>query len=437
MKTPSFLELKSFVEYLSEELQSAQLQEVMSTEDGVVLSFYRFTHERKMVYLLFDLDKPYPFLGLFFENPWARQKKTKPLSLFLNSNAKNLHFLSVEVFEDLGRVVVLKLGVEPNPCLIEFRLIPKQTNLIVECNRKSISWYPVKELAQNDLSYTVSDDEEVRSISFMMNQWLSRRASHVLKSEAKTAGSQTPFEKWKKNKEKDLDKKSKAVKAIQEQIRLFQTEPWADVGEYLKQEGIKKLKPEWSVYVDYKKSASENMQKCFEKAKSAKVKIKGAEARLQVLKHEISSLSDLTPEMFERFLSAQNNKKNKLPSRQVEGRLRKTQIEESGLVAYMGKSAADNMNLLKKSKPYDIWMHLKDYPSAHVIIHKQKDQTISDSDLKTMASWFVKEALPEKKSQMGGKYWVVYVECRHVKPLKGDKLGRVTYHNGREMLIAV
>jgi hypothetical protein len=58
VKTPSFLELKSFVEYLSEELQSAQLQEVMSTEDGVVLSFYRFTHERKMVYLLFDLDKP-------------------------------------------------------------------------------------------------------------------------------------------------------------------------------------------------------------------------------------------------------------------------------------------------------------------------------------------------------------------------------------------
>ena len=49
----------------------------------------------------------------------------------------------------------------------------------------------------------------------------------------------------------------------------------------------------------------------------------------------------------------------------------------------------------------------------------------------------MKEGLSEKKTQMGGKYSVLMVECRHVKPLKGDKLGRVTYHNAREFLIAV
>ena len=54
-----------------------------------------------------------------------------------------------------------------------------------------------------------------------------------------------------------------------------------------------------------------------------------------------------------------------------------------------------------------------------------------------IAAWLVKEGLSEKKSQVGGKFSVVMVECRHVKPLKGDKLGRVTYHNAREMLIAV
>lgn len=436
VKTPSFLELKTLVEYLSDELQGAQLQEIMSTEDGVVMSFYRFTQEPKMAYLLFDLDKPFPFLGFFHQNPWAKQKKTKPLALFLNSNAKNLHFLNIEVFEDLGRVVRLKLGIEPNPCLIEFRLIPKQTNLIVECNRKSISWYPVKELAQNDLKYTQNDEEEIRSISFMMNQWLMRRAAHLLKNETAASG-QSPFEKWKKNKEKDLEKKTKALKAIQDQIKQFKTEEWSQVGEFLKNNSLKNLKPEWSVYVDFKKSASENMQKCFEKAKAAKVKIHGAEARLQVIKQEIAGLSDLTQEKFEKFLTQQNNKKNQAPARKVEGRLRKTQIEESKLVAYMGKSAADNMDLLKKSKPYDIWLHLRDYPSAHAIIHKQKDQSVSDLDLKKIAVWLVKEGLPEKKTQMGGKFAVVYVECRHVKPLKGDKIGRVTYHNAREILIAI
>ena len=95
------------------------------------------------------------------------------------------------------------------------------------------------------------------------------------------------------------------------------------------------------------------------------------------------------------------------------------------------------MDLLRRSKPHDLWLHLKDYPSAHAIIHKQKDQKIADTDIMKVAGWLVKEGFSEKKSKPSGKFAVVIVECRHVKPLKGDKLGRVTYHNAREMLIAV
>lgn len=431
MKTPSFLELKTLIEYLSDELEGAQLQEVMSTEDGLVMAFYRFNKTPRMSYLVFDLDRPYPFLGFFHENPWAKQKKTKPVSLFLNAHAKNNYFKKIEISEDLGRVIRLHLGAE---CVIEFRLIPKQANLIVYKNKKSISWYLIKELAQNDLKYTQpNDDEEIRSISFMMSQWQRRRGARSASSSANTI---SPFEKWKRNKEKDLDKKKKALVAVQNQIEQFKNEEWATVGEYLKQNGFKNLKPEWSVYIDFKKSVSVNMQKCFEKSKAAKIKIKGAEARLQVLKREIAELSEPTLEKYEIFLNNQNLK-NKAPERKVEGRLRKTQIEESGLVAYMGKSAADNMDLLRRSKPHDLWLHLKDYPSAHAIIHKQKNQKVSDLDIKKIASWLVKEGLSAQIAQTGSKFSVVMVECRHVKPLKGDKLGRVTYRNAREILIAV
>ena len=156
-----------------------------------------------------------------------------------------------------------------------------------------------------------------------------------------------------------------------------------------------------------------------------------------LLKQEIEALSDLSEQKFEQFLNLQHSKKSGPAVRKVEGRLRKMQIEESGLVAYMGKSAGDNMDLLRRSKPFDLWLHLKDYPSAHAIIHKQKDQKINDADIMKIAAWLVKEGLSEKKTQAGGKFSVVMVECRHVKPLKGDKLGRVTYHNAREMLIAV
>ena len=224
---------------------------------------------------------------------------------------------------------------------------------------------------------------------------------------------------------------------VEEQINKFINEEWSKVGEYLKTYGLKNLKPEWSVYIDYKKSVSVNMQNCFEKSKAAKSKIKGAESRLAVLKQEIALLSNLTLEKYEQFLNLQNSKKNKVPDRKIEGRLRKTLIEESGVVAYMGKSAADNMSLLRKSKPNDLWLHLKDYPSAHAIIHVQKNLKISDLDIKRVATWLVKEGLSEKKTQLGGKFSVVIVECRHVKPLKGDKLGRVTYHNAHEILIAI
>lgn len=436
MKTPSFLEIKSLVEYLTDELNSAQLQEVMATEDGLVLAFYRFGAEPRMAYLVFDLDKTFPFLGYFYENPWFKQKKTKPVSLFLNAHAKNLIFSCFEVSEDLGRVIRLNLGTSHEVCRIEFRLIPKQTNLIVQFEKKSISWSPVIALVPNNLKYTINQDEEVRSIQFMMNQWLRCRAINLQTSNSERVA-QSPFDKWKKNREKDLAKKQKAILAVEEQISKFKNEVWGEVGEFLKNNSVKSVKPEWVAYVNFEWTSSENMQNCFEKSKMAKVKIKGAEARLLILRSEVKSLENPSQEQYEIFLNAQNQKKNKSVPRQIEGRLRKIQISESDLTAYMGKSARDNMDLLKKSKPYDIWLHLKDYPSAHAIIHRQKLQKVTDADIKKIATWLVKEGLTEKKSQLGGKYYVVYVECRHVKALKGDKLGRVSYHNSREILIAI
>lgn len=435
MKTPSFLELKILVEFLNEELCGAQLQDVISTDEGLVLSFYRFSKEPKMVFLVFDLDKLFPFLGIFFENPWVGPKKTKPVSLFLNAHCKNHRINSIELVESLGRVVKISLQ---GDSYIEFRLIPKHTNFIIYANNKSISWYPIKELAAQpvrDAAESKESEDEIRSINFMMNQWLRRRGRGVI-SEPR-AGRLSPYEKWKANREKDLAKKKKALVAIRTQIDQFKNEEWSQVGEYLKTNGFKKLKPEWSVYVDFDKTVSQNIQKCFEKSKAAKTKIHGAEVRFIQLEKEINELSDITENKFEQFLKIQNQKKSQHPQRRVEGRLRKYLSEDQSVLAYMGKSAADNMDLLRKSKPHDLWLHLKDYPSAHAIIHLQKNQKLADLDVKKVASWLIKEGLSDKSSTIGGKYSVVVVECRHVKPLKGDKLGRVTYHNAREFLIAI
>jgi predicted ribosome quality control (RQC) complex YloA/Tae2 family protein len=103
----------------------------------------------------------------------------------------------------------------------------------------------------------------------------------------------------------------------------------------------------------------------------------------------------------------------------------------------MGKSAKDNIDLLRKAKSWDYWIHLKDYSSAYAIIHRQKEQSVSEQDLIKCAQWLIKEGRNEKKTQIGGRFSVVVAECRYVRPLKGDKLGRVTYHDAREILIAL
>jgi predicted ribosome quality control (RQC) complex YloA/Tae2 family protein len=435
VKTPSFLELSTIVEYISDELNGAQLQEVFSTDEGLVLSFYQ--RARQMMFLVFDLDRPFPFLGVFRQNPWPRQKKTKPCALFLNSHAKNSLFKKAEVVEELGRVVRIFIGENENEVAIEFRLIPKQANLIVRSGKKSISWYPVKELATNDPSFTSPGSDEVRSITAMMNLWLQRRGVTATNAENLPKSSQSPFEKWVRSREKDLEKKKKAMETIKTQMSQYQKEDWAKAGEYLKTHGLKNAKPEFSAYFDFEKKLSANIERCFEKAKAVKRKIAGSEERLQVLQKEVLRLGDVSEEAFQRTLAEAEARKSKAPVRKVEGRLRKTRIPGTEITAYMGKSASDNMDLLRNSKPHDLWLHLKDYPSSHAIIHRQKNQSVSDEDLKSICTWFVQEGLTEKQTQLGGKFSVVVVECRHVKAVKGDKIGRVTYHNAREVLIAL
>lgn len=428
------------VEYVQEQLESAQLQEVFCTDEGLILGFYRFEKTPRMNYLIFDLDKPFPFMALLDDNPWLKFKKTKPMGLFLSSHAKNTYFSEIEIVESLGRVLKIQLAVGENKTEIEFRAIPKQVNLIVKNGHKSISWFPVKPLGEHDQSYSNRDgEEEVRSVLYLVKQWRNKRAAFAVNADSPKGATLSPFEKWVKNRKKDLEKKQKAVSAIAKQISDFHNEEWSKVGEYLKTNGLKNLPPEWSIYVDFEKSVSQNMQRCFEKSKSAKSKISGAQQRLAALNQEVQDLADLSALKFEKFQQnlAQKTKQKQATQRKVEGRLRKMDLEDEGVVAYMGKSAADNMSLLRTSKPFDLWLHLKDYPSAHAVVHKSKNANLSDAVVVKVCKWLVEEGLSKSQTQMGGKYAVVMVECRHVKPLKGDKLGRVTYHNAREILIAL
>ena len=96
----------------------------------------------------------------------------------------------------------------------------------------------------------------------------------------------------------------------------------------------------------------------------------------------------------------------------------------------IGKSAQDNLQILRKARAWDLWLHLKDFPSAHAVIFREKKQSVQDEDLRQVASWLVRLSLSQKLIVEGSVFEALCTECRFVKPIKGHP-GLVNYQNER------
>jgi predicted ribosome quality control (RQC) complex YloA/Tae2 family protein len=438
VKSPSFFEFQTIIQYLQDELVGAQLQEVHSTEDGLVLGFYRFVHEPKAVWLVLDLDTQFPFVGLYPQNPWPKVSKTKPVALFLRSHFKNTHLKQIRNLDEYGRVAEFDFSLPDIELILQLRIIPKQPNVLVSAGGKSISWEKPRDLIKVSHEKDGDYENDHRSIPFLFKQWYERRAKVKKSEESTVAASSSPYAKWVTQRNKDLQKKIKALDQIEVQKAELKKVPWTEIGERLKIHGFKDLPVEWTPYVDLSKKPSYSIEKCFEKAKQVLQKVIGADERRKVLLSEIEAVKDHSEEAFRRHLEILAQKQAKIGQRKSpQGEFRKLSLAEGSFQAMMGKNAAENLKLLRQAKAWDLWVHLKDYPSAYAILQKPKDKSVSDQVLAQTAQWLLKESFKNKKNMDGVKVSVVIVECRHVRPIKGDKLGRVTYHHPRELLITV
>lgn len=409
MKAITQQELQTFVSYFFPLLEGAQLQEVLASDRGLALSFHRETH----YWLILDLVPNTPMI-LLFENqcPFKKGPKPKPLGLFLNSHARNLYVTEMSVQAQWGRVVKLVLANKTSRCEIEIRLIPKQCNVIVKAAGKTISWEKALELNEAPI---VENPPEPRSLEQLHEEWLAEQ-----KGTKQTA--LDPVVQWEKQRQKDLEKKRKALDEIQKQIESDKHLLWQEAGQFLKTNGTLDVPEHLKSYISANESLSWNIENTFSKAKQLVGKKDGARERLQELETEIARLE-----------KAQFKEKQSKPQlidlmSKADARGRKLTLE-SGALAYCGKSAADNLALLRQAKAWDFWLHLKDYPGAHAIIHRQRDQEISQNEIQDVAAWVARESLSSKSLMVGQKVAVVMVECRFVRPIKGDKLGRVTYHS--------
>ncbi|NJM10348.1 MAG: hypothetical protein HC883_05700, partial [Bdellovibrionaceae bacterium] len=61
-----------------------------------------------------------------------------------------------------------------------------------------------------------------------------------------------------------------------------------------------------------------------------------------------------------------------------------------------------------------------------------QNTSVGDNIVHQIVEWYVRQHLGSKyKQHAGEKIQILIAECRHVRPIKGDRLGRVTYHNER------
>lgn len=93
-----------------------------------------------------------------------------------------------------------------------------------------------------------------------------------------------------------------------------------------------------------------------------------------------------------------------------------------GVKVSLGKSEKGNIELLRNAKARDIWMHLKDRPSAHVIITTDKQQ-LPVKLLEAAAKLCVDFSVFEK-----GNYLVDYTPRREVKVQEGANVLYTKYN---------
>lgn len=100
---------------------------------------------------------------------------------------------------------------------------------------------------------------------------------------------------------------------------------------------------------------------------------------------------------------------------------------------YIGKNNRQNDYLISKiARGEDLWLHIKDFPSSHIILKPTGAQKTPPDELLLYAAGLVKENSPLKNA---AKASVIYTKRKYLKKPPGAKLGYVTYREESEIIV--
>jgi predicted ribosome quality control (RQC) complex YloA/Tae2 family protein len=436
------LNLPEFIQIVADlqVLVGAQFQEVIQTQSEVGLGFF---HAGQTLWLWLDLNPQRPLLLRLEGKAPSRKKITRPLLLFLRSHFLGRRLQAVSAAQDQGRILLLRFHRHPDEnqtglCEIEIRLFPRGQNMIARVDRKSIAENKPKPLPGAAIVANAADEgRPPRSWATLLEHWLAEQ--NQLKDKAHNRGVSAGVQDaaliektWKRA----IEKKQKALENLSSEIeqKKLAAAEFRAAGEHLKMHRDLEVPKELAGRLDLTKSVSWNIEYVFTQAKENIRKTAGTEQRKRDVQAEIEKLIASGPASFVKQAdrATQDRKGNLLAKADARGR----RFNLGDLEVYIGKSAADNLALLRRAQAFDYWLHLRDQPGSHAIMRRSRNRVVTDAEFRQVGRWVVEQSLGRRGSELSGeKHDIVIVECRFVRPIKGDRLGQVNYTNDRTMTI--
>lgn len=409
--------------------EGAQLQEVViegtkgQPPRAMHLGFYR---SGGMLWLIFDYLVRAPMLVLFERKPPAATGKLRrPIELFLRSKHVGRRLRAVQFDPAEGRCLTLLFdqGVGGEEAALEFKIFPHGRNVTARFGDSAISEF--KPAAESKAPTAVVQHETAsaaRDVQQMAAEWAERRqvGSRVATTFKAAAPAESPR----------LKKKQQALAKVEAELLAKQQAPFRQIGEWIKAEQSLAVPEVWREHVRGDESLAANIERLFALAKSGERKIHGTRERIAALRQEISQLENAG----EQPAAARKAAGPALPTdmfSKIKARGRKHQLADD-LILYIGKSASDNLALLRAAQPFDLWLHLREQPGSHGILRRTRGRTVTDEELFRAGVYVAEQSMKQRANDLRGESFdLLIVECRYVKPIKGDRLGRVNYTHDR------
>lgn len=433
MRALNISEIDQFVVSLAPFVGS-ELQVCVVGSSGVGIGFW--TNRQELSWLWFENNHWFPLVLPLNQIPERSIRPARPLELFMTAHFIGAKLQSITREKTSGRTLCLSFTKDNEDLRVEIRLWPTGGNFIALHAGKRVSLSRVQEIPEFQQNEDKLDRIEPRGFDELLVEWENLRSLRKQKesdesNKARAKKEPDPEELRKKQ----IARIERALQKVSGDLQSKLELPWRVLGKKLVEQQQFLDEPEMAPFMDRRRSLAWNIENCFSQAKELEKKIELTKKRQSEMLKELewwkaAEIKDLLSQQ-----PPKAPKRTKAPKAGI--RYRGIELDPKH-IAKIGKSAQDNIALLRSSQPWDYWLHLRDFPGSHAILPRQKSEKIPESFFRQVGLALIENSKGNKKSSwIGVKVDIIVVECRFVRPIRGDKLGRVNYTNERTLTIRI